>query len=330
MKIGLTYNLREEYLLQGYSAEKLVEMDSPETIEALETTLLELGHSVERIGSLPSLMTLLLQSKKWDLVFNIAEGMQGFSREGQVPALLDAFGIAYTFSDTLTHIVSLHKGFTKNILQANKIRTADFTLISNIDQIKNQRFKYPLFLKPVAEGTGKGINNNSIVYNKKELMRQVKMLLAEFNQPVMVEKYLSGREYTVGVLGTGDRAEVLGVLEIIIKDNSPDKFYSLLNKEECETYVDYLLRTDEMNEIKDLALRAYKALECRDAARIDIKLDEKDKPYVLEINTLSGLHPTHSDLPMLCNQLGIPYRDLIKRIVESAEIRCQVPGVSNK
>ena len=166
MKVGITYDLRDEYLKLGYSEEETAEFDKDSTISAIEDTLIELGHTTERIGNIWDLSKKLLDGKSWDLVFNIAEGLRGIGREAQVPALLDAYNIPYTFSDPLVLALSLHKGMTKRVLRDLGIPTPNFYEVKSIEDIDKVNLEYPLFAKPIAEGTGKGIHADSKIKNK--------------------------------------------------------------------------------------------------------------------------------------------------------------------
>jgi D-alanine-D-alanine ligase len=152
-------------------------------------------------------------------------------------------------------------------------------------------------------------------------------LLERFRQPVLVEQFLSGREFTIGIAGTGDRGEVLGTLEITLKSGAEANVYSYVNKEHCEVLVEYerAHNTDpEVREAEQIALAAWKALGCRDAGRVDLRSDERGRPHFLEVNPLAGLHPFHSDLPMICSAVGMPYVQLIARIVDSAAERVEM------
>jgi D-alanine-D-alanine ligase len=178
---------------------------------------------------------------------------------------------------------------------------------------------YPLFVKPVAEGTGKGISPASRVDTDEALAGACRGLLARFRQPVLVETYLPGREFTVGILGTGPAAAVLAVMEIRLKGVAETAAYSYVNKEECEERVEYRLANDgEAGSAAALALEAWRALGCRDAGRVDLRSDAGGRPHFLEANPLAGLHPEHSDLPIMCALAGIGYDELIGRILDSA------------
>jgi len=319
MKIGLTFDLKTEYLKMGFSDEQAGEFDREDTIDAIENTLIELGYQTERIGHAKQLMNLLLEGKRWDLVFNICEGMYGIGREAQVPAILDVFNIPYTFSDTLVSALTLHKGLTKRVIRDCNIPTADFFIVEHIKQVDVINLKYPLFVKPIAEGTGKGIGSYSKITQPDQLKSVCAQLLEKYKQPVLVETFVSGREFTVGITGTGEDAQVVGVCEVILKKDAEDHAYSYFNKENCEELVIYQV-TEEVvaQECKKVALDSWKALLCRDGGRVDLKLDENGVPNFLEVNPLSGLHPLHSDLPILATQKGVSYKELIKRIMDSA------------
>lgn len=325
MRIGLTYDLRSDYLAAGYGEEETAEFDRGETIDAIADALAELGHQPDRIGHVRQLVERLAGGPRWDLVFNICEGMHGLAREAQVPALLDAYGIAYTFSDPLVMSLSLHKGLTKAVLQEAGVPTARYATLENLQDCAGIDIPYPLFAKPVAEGTGKGITPTSIIRDAVQLQQVARELLDRFRQPVLVEQYLAGREFTVGLIGTGDDSRVLGTFEVLLRSTAEQGVYSYANKERSEEFVDYRLvapsEDEEVREAEAIALKAWRALGCRDAGRIDIRSDSHGRPQFLEVNPLAGLHPTHSDLPMICSAVGMPFRELVDRIIRSAATR---------
>ncbi|HEY4760122.1 MAG TPA: D-alanine--D-alanine ligase [Thermoguttaceae bacterium] len=322
MIIGLTYDLRQDYLAQGYTEEETAEFDRPDTIESIESALEVLGHQTNRIGNAKQLISRLARGDRWDLVFNIAEGLQGSAREGQVPAILDLFEIPYTFSDPLAMALSLHKNLTKTIVQQAGVPTPDFVLVEKLEDVERVNLPLPLFVKPIAEGTSKGISASSKIVDRQALWRACDDLLKRFRQPVLVERFLPGREFTVGLTGTGAQAEVLGTVEVILHVHAEAEVYSYRNKEKCEDLVHYKLvhaETDpEVRRSEEIALTVWGILGCRDAGRIDIRSDAEGRPNFIEANPLPGLHPKHSDLPILCTSLGIPYVSLIERIVQSA------------
>lgn len=319
LKIGITYDLRDDYLAEGYGEEETAEFDRPDTIDAIEQALQDSGYETDRIGNIKSLVKRLAAGQRWDLVFNIAEGLAGFAREAQVPALLDAYVIPYTFSDPLLLSLALHKGFTKHIVRALGIPTPDFAVVENAADAEKVKLPFPLFAKPIAEGTGKGVTPASKIVSQSQLVYVCEQLLAAYRQPVLVETFLPGREFTVGIVGTGKDAGAVGVAEVYLKENAELDAYSYMNKERCEELVEYRKATDGVAaRAKEIALAAWQGLGCRDAGRVDLRTDAQGMPKFLEVNPLAGLHPEHSDLPIICTLNDIPYRELIAIIVDSA------------
>jgi D-alanine-D-alanine ligase len=329
MHVGLTYDLRSAYLAAGYGEEETAEFDREETIDSLAGALERIGHRVDRIGHAKELTQRLVAGDRWDLVFNICEGLRGLGREAQVPAILELYEVPYTFSDALVMAVSLHKGMTKAVLRDAGIPTPRYRVIGSRDDADGtatdgQDFAFPVFAKPVAEGTGKGITPASKVKSLADLWPTCERLLAQFRQPVLVEEFLPGREFTVGFAGTGADAEVIGTLEIVLLDAAEPEVYSYANKEKCEELVEYRPVSNSDPEVaaaEQIGLAAWQALGCRDAGRADLRSDAAGRPQFLEVNPLAGLHPAHSDLPMICTAAGMPYDDLIRRIVDSAATR---------
>ncbi|MFZ5796793.1 MAG: D-alanine--D-alanine ligase family protein [Thermodesulfobacteriota bacterium] len=327
MKIGITFDLRSAYLAMGFSEDETAEFDRDDTIQAIENTLRELGHQTERIGHIKELAAALVAGRRWDLVFNIAEGMYGIGREAQVPALLDAYRIPYTFSDPLVMSLTLDKGVTKRVVRDAGVATSDFCVAATVADAAKVHFPPPWFVKPVAEGTGKGITPASIVRERDTLEARVAELLATYRQPVLIEPYLSGREFTVALLGSGAAARVIGSMEVILLSHAEQGVYSYVNKENCEELVEYrLVRAADdpvVAAAEGIALDAWRVLGCRDAGRIDLRCDGENRPQFIEVNPLAGIHPEHSDLPIICSKVGLPYRDLLAAIVDSAAARIQ-------
>lgn len=319
LKIGMTYDLRDDYLKDGYTHEETAEFDLPDTIEAIEKVIFDNGYQADRIGNIKALTRRLVAGDRWDLVFNIAEGITGFGREAQVPALLEAYNIPYTFSDPLGHALTLHKGMTKHIINDLGIPTPAFHVIKKKEDIGNVKLPFPLFAKPVAEGTGKGITAKSKINTPEELQHICKYLLNTFRQPVLVETYLPGREFTVGIIGTGKEAKALGVIEVILRPTAEKNAYSYENKENYDKLVQYVLVSDnEAKQAMEISLAAWRGLDLQDAGRVDLRSDVRGVPHFMEVNSLAGLNPVRSDLPILCNLLGITYHELISSIIESA------------
>jgi D-alanine-D-alanine ligase len=325
MLIGLTYDLRQEYLDAGFGEEETAEFDRPDTIEAIENTLRELGHETDRIGRVTALVERLDRGDRWDLVYNIAEGMYGIGREAQVPALLDAFNIPYTYSDPLICALSLHKGMTKRIVRDLGLPTPNFVELNSlkdIAQVATAGMSYPLFAKPIGEGTSKGVTSASKITSESQLREVSQRLLAQFNQPVLIEEFLPGREFTVGIVGTGEDAQIVAVMEVNLLANAEAEVYTYTNKELCEDRVKYTLASGPIaTEASELSLAVWRGLGCRDGGRVDVRADRSGRLSFIEVNPLPGIHPEHSDLPIMATLAGWTYRQLIQRIVASASKR---------
>jgi D-alanine-D-alanine ligase len=255
-------------------------------------------------------------------VFSIAEGVKGRSREAQVPALCELFDQRYLFSDPLTLAACLDKAVAKRLVRDAGVPTPSFAVAErNANELLDWA-DFPAFVKPLAEGTGKGCGAASLVHSQAELQVAVSRVIERYRQPALVERYLPGREFTVGLVGNGNDARVLGVCEILLRPNAEANVYSLLNKELCEDLVTYAPASDDEARLAGTrALQAYRALDCRDAARIDFRSDANGVPYFLEANPIAGLNPWHSDLPILAAQNGIEFVALIGMILDAALAR---------
>ena len=316
MKIGLTFDLRSWYIDRGYSMDETAEFDKQETVDALENSLKIMGHETEPIGNTFQLIEALAAGKRWDMVFNIAEGLYGDGRESVVPAILDQYKIPYVFSGPVIMGLSLNKHLAKLVVAAAGVPVSPGCLITELKDLDKCNLKYPLFVKPVSEGTGKGITEKSLVNSSAELKKMVEWILKEFKQPALVEEYLPGREFTVGIVGTGDEAVAIGGMEVICANNLP---YSVEVKENYQDYCKYNpLDADIIDECKSVALSAWKALDAVDAGRVDLKADRNGKICFIEANPLAGLNPVHSDLPILSRMYGIEYQTLMEMIMKSA------------
>lgn len=319
MKLGFTYDLKSDYLALGFSQEQAAEFDAPETIEGISRALLDLGHQVELIGNVHSLLHRLLRGDRWDLVFNICEGMYGLGREAQVPAILDVYKIPYTFSDVVVLSVTLHKAMTKRIVRDLGIPTAPFFVVEKMRDISENNLPFPLFVKPVAEGTGKGIGPHSKVRDAASLEKVCRQLLNTYDQAVLVEAFLPGKEITAGIVGTGEGARVIGMMEVVFGEKETTGIYSYDNKAHYEQFIKYHPVTGPLyDECSRVALSSWRGLGCRDGGRVDLRLDEKGVPNFMEVNPLAGLNPLHSDLPILARMAGISFNGLIGMIMNSA------------
>jgi D-alanine-D-alanine ligase len=296
--------------------DETAEFDKQETIDALEKSLKLMGYETEPVGNTFQLIEALALGKRWDLIFNISEGLYGDGRESVVPAILDQYKIPYVFSGPVIMGLSLNKHLAKLVVAASGVPVSPGRLITKLQDLDSCNLKFPLFVKPVSEGTGKGITEKSLVNSASELRKMAEWILSEFHQPALVEEYLPGREFTVGIVGYGQDAVAIGGMEVICANNLP---YSVEVKENYTNYCTYKpLGDDIVDECKSVALGAWKALDAVDAGRVDLKADRFGKICFIEANPLAGLNPIHSDLPILSRMSGIEYQTLMEMIVKAA------------
>ncbi len=275
-----------------------------------------------------------LRSEKPELVFNFAECAFGISREAQIPAMLDMLQIPYTGSDPLTLTTCLDKARTKEVLSYYNIPNAKFLLVQSIGDLDFFDLTFPVMMKPVAEGSGKGIFNSSFVNNPNDLRERLEANLETYKQPFIIEEYLPGREFTVALLGNNNELEVLPIVEINFNELPEGliPIYSFEAKWVADTRANPLdiftcpAKIDKTLEekIKDIAIRTFKTLRCRDWSRIDIRLDANGEPNIIEINPIPGVLPDPSDnscFPKAARAAGISYEELINKVLLSAAKR---------
>lgn len=347
LNVVLTYNIKQEgfdtpsakypFLKKfNYNSEinqdTFAEWDTEETINAVRDAL-ALYHNVTLVEADNDAFETFRELNP-DIVFNIAEGFNGISREAQIPAMLEFLNIPYTGSDPVTLGICLDKSRTKEILSFYKIPTPQFVLIDKDDDYSSIDFPLPAIVKPVAEGSSKGIYNSSVVRTKEELLREIQKIHQIYNQSALVEKFLEGREFTVAILGNGKDAKVLPIIEMKFEE-LPEGVLPIYSYEakwifdtredpldiyECPANIDERLRT----QIEKIALATYRVLRCRDWSRIDIRLDENDVPNVLEINPLPGILPDPKDnscYPKAARAAGMTYEEMINAVLNEARKR---------
>ena len=320
--VGITYNLRADFARRDNQPTDLwEEFDSEETIDAIGHVLQDEGHHVTKLGGDPGLIDRLRQTPV-DIVFNIAEGLHGRNREAHIPALLEFLNIPYTGSDPLTLSLTLDKAMAKRIVMSHHIPTPRFMKATKIEDVAGLDLCYPLFVKLCYEGSSKGVRLNSKVSDPGTLKERVKWLLENYGPPVLVEEFVSGPEFTVGILGNEDPS-VLGVMQIEIKGVPPgESIYSLEVKREWKEKVRYHcpppVSETLLKKIEEVALQSYCALDCRDVSRVDVRVGEDGIPYFLEVNPLPGLSPVYGDLPIMAGRMGWDYPRLVKTIFHHA------------
>ncbi|MCS6956480.1 MAG: ATP-grasp domain-containing protein [Patescibacteria group bacterium] len=330
--IVLLYNQRHVYPdPNDYRNQIEADFDDPQTTSWQIKHLKNLGFNVIPIeANEKAYFKLYRLRKKIDLVFNVSEGIYGLDREAQMPAILEMLQIPYLGSSPLTQAIVLDKAKTKEILIAYNISTLSFQIFKNENEKLNRKLKFPLIVKPLAQGSSAGITNESVVFNEKKLKCQIKKIINAFNQPVLVESFLKGREFSVAMIG--NPPEILPIIEpnhkILPKNYLP--FDSLEVKwylEENEKFKNYLQCPAKISKklekkIKNICFNTWKALNIRDWCRIDIKCDEFENPYVLEVNSPPGIIPPEvsmtSYFPLAARAKNINYEELLKKLIEVA------------
>lgn len=333
LMVGIAYDLKADFeraalKLAGEAElpeDAFEEYDSEATVAALEDALASNGYQSRRLGSGRAFLSRIM-SEPGDLVFNIAEGYGTRSREAHVPSALEMLGVPYTHSDPLTLALTLDKAMAKRVAAAAGVPTPRFAVVEHLDDARGLDLSYPRIAKPLFEGSSMGIRKHSRVTNHEDFMELITELLRLYREPVLVEEFASGPEFTVGILGTGAGAAVIGAMEIVPRNCSAAEFvYSLEVKrnylEEVAYHVPPKRPTELVRQIEDVALAAYRSLGCRDVGRVDVRLSEDGDPKFLEVNPLPGLNPVTGDLVILARGNGISYHELIGRIVENARIR---------
>jgi D-alanine-D-alanine ligase len=317
LRIGFTFNMKRVDSKAGDDAE--AEYDAPETIEAIRDGLESYGHIVLPFEATADLPRQLMESPV-DLVFNIAEGVAGRNREAAVPALCELMGIPYTGSDAATLSIALDKALSKKVLRQHGVLTPEFQLMETGRERLSPKLVFPLIVKPNQEGSSKGVSAHASVVDDEEGLREVvKELLDKYRQPALIEHYVAGREFTVGLLGD-KRPRVLPPMEILFLDkDNPRPVYDYQIKQEWEKYVAYQcpahLSPAELKAIERVARETFVALDCRDVARVDLRMDEAGDFWVLEVNPLPGLTPNYSDLCLIANAANMSYHSLIGEIL---------------
>ncbi len=314
IRVGFTYNVK-----RTHDGDEQAEFDPPETIIAISNALARQGFIVVHLEATPDLPRVLAEADV-DLIFNIAEGVEGRNREAQVPALCELLGIPYTGSDSATLAIALDKALCKKVLSQHGVPTPKFQVMETGRERLDQELKFPLIVKPNAEGSSKGIGTASVVDSEEELRLKVASIIDRYRQPALVEEYVHGREFTIGLLGNKRRLRVLPPMEIRFKDaNLSRPVYDYVVKQEWEKHVEYecpaRLTEAETRAIEKVARAVFSSLECRDFARVDLRMAPDGKIYVFEVNPLPGMTPGYSDLVLISKGAGMDYDQLMAEIM---------------
>jgi D-alanine-D-alanine ligase len=346
--VGLLYNLKKHIEVRPAAPpDALAEYDSTETVAAIEAALRSAGHDVIPLEADTTLLDTVRRAAP-DICFNIAEGLHGDARESHAPALLEMLRIPYTGSRVLAHAISLDKGAAKHMWRDAGLPTTPFQVLRHGDERVNGPLQYPLFIKPLREGSGMGIDSGSIAANERQLRERVSWLIRTYRQPALVEAYLPGREFTVGLIGNGRTAHarlrpdiydsagyhLFPVLEIDPTIGAGRGVYNTAAKayvpgeHGAPTYTcPAAIPGDLVAELKRLAVAAFQAIDALDVGRVDFRLGRDGRSYLMEINTLPGLNPLVSDLCIMARAESFPYDDLINEILQLAVERYEAEGL---
>ena len=316
MKVAVLANLKEDAPISPDDPPgRWDDLDDRVTVDMILDSLHSIGHQAKYF---PAGFESVQELKKYnpDLCFNSGEGHFGASREAQMPAILDTLQIPYTCAGVLGMSLSHNKHIAKRMFRCSGLPTANFFVLRDPTDLKEQKLNYPLFVKPAYEGSSIGINENALVRNREELEKQVKWVWENVHAHILVEEYIEGREFTLGMLGD----EVLPIVEIV----SPTGFYSNEQKEDLESEVYRVcpahLPAEKTEEFRKLALKAKNALELEDVCRMDMRMDAAGNPYILEVNPIPLMHPDpeQASLVYAARAAGYSYQDIIRKIIESA------------
>ena len=327
-RVGLTYNVKSEYVLKpGDPPDLIAEFDHEETVAHIEKALKEAGHEVVRLGNARQLLERRGKLDV-DIVFNIAEGYEGRNRESHVPILLEMLRVPFVGADGLTLGLTLDKVLTKKVLIAEGIPTPRYAEVADPDKLWQVDLSFPLIVKLRCEGSSKGLSDKSLVNSPQELRRQAHWLLDTYKgSSVFVEEFIEGQEFTVALIGT-DAPEVYPVCQIAL-DGATDlgrKFFTFAYLRAGSDYLCPAPIPDALaRQMQELALRTYRAVDCRDFGRVDFRVDRKGKPYVLEINPLPSLS-TEDVFSSIAKTRGLTHYRIIQHILEMALVRTGLLG----
>ncbi|MBU0494603.1 MAG: D-alanine--D-alanine ligase [Chloroflexi bacterium] len=340
MRVALTYNLIRSYMFRTGPLDRFAEYDSQETIAALVAAIEAGGHEITPLEA-DECIAEKLKAARPDIVFNIAEGLRGESRESHVPAICEMLGLPYTGSGPLTLALCLNKARTKEILTLYGIPTAPFQVFRSPHDALDSRLRWPLIVKLLHEGSSMGLSEHSVVDDEAALREQVAYLTQTYGEPCIVEEYIVGREFTVGVLGGNGTPRVLPIIEVRFKKArgivlfEPDApvIPLILQERGTDPEVEHVLHAanhhaicpadidDELAQrIQDTAIRAFGALGCRDWCRMEMRQGSDNQLYVLELNPIAGIDPTYW-LPRAARVAGLSYAEFVNEILGYALVR---------
>jgi D-alanine-D-alanine ligase len=330
LRVAVLFNLKKNAPHDGLlPPDAWADLDSEVTVDAIASALRQAGHQVILLEGNPDAFETLRRERP-DIAYNICEGHRGDAREAQIPAMLEMLGIPYTASRVLAQALSLDKAMCKRLFSFHGLPTPPFQVFERSDEALAPDLTFPLFVKPGWEGTGMGVTPRSIVHDEASLREQVQYVIGTYQQGALVEQYLGGREFTVAVMGNG-KLTTFPPMEVDLSECPPEErgLYTARIKSELGELPRYLCPapiSDALSEeMQEAAIGAFRAIGAADIARVDFRMDDAGRPYILEINALPGVNPVLSDLCIYTNMLGIPYDWLINRILDLACVRWGLP-----
>ena len=329
-RVGLTYNLKKDYVFKpGDPPDANAEFDHEDTIGVIEDAIRGGGHDVVRLGTARSLLNQVELIKTLDIVFNLAEGDEGRNRESQVPIILEMLRVPCVGADGLTLGLTLDKILTKKILIAEGVPTPRFAELRDASEVWKMPLEYPLIVKPRYEGSSKGLRKASRVANAQELAEQVGWVTSTYKQPALVEEFIEGQEFTVAIIGNNPpQVQPITQIQIEGKMDLGDLFYTFEHIRSGANYITPAPIDEALRQrLADVALKTYQAVECLDFGRVDIRVDRRDNPYVLEINPLPSLS-TEDVFMCVAKALGISFEEIIRRVLDAALVRCGLQNPS--
>jgi D-alanine-D-alanine ligase len=326
MKIGFTYDLKSDHsVAKDLPDDVLAELDREETILEIEQAIESGGYKVVRIGHVRNLLERVRGELNVDIIFNICEGLRTRNRESEVPIILDIFKLPYVGSDGLTMGLTLDKAMAKKAFVADRVPTPKYFVASPKD-INIGSMKFPLIVKPKHEGSSKGISQDSVVRNEKELKAQVSEIAALYKQDALVEEFISGTEFTVLVIGNKTPVAFEPV-QIGVCGNVELGDIVYTSRHVTTDEIVYICPAKISKKLKEkimrIAVLAYKSVDCRDFGRVDFRVDKKGNPYVLEINPLPSLS-TDDVFPLIAKAHKSTYNEFILKIIDAALGRCNL------
>lgn len=315
--VGLVYTdvaqLSEEEGLKDPKRQKQISA----TVKAIDEALLHNGHRVTLLPATPHLLSDISAQGDIDIIFNSCQGITNREQQANIVGMLELLDVPFVGSGLSAQVIGMHKALTKQIFRAVGVPTPQFQVFITGKEELEEILTFPLIVKPEHEGSSRGINQDSVVYDREGLIHQVRSVIEEFNQPALVEEFIPGREFTIGILGTL-MPRVLPVIEVRFNNLSGFQTLQMKSQEDFDVQCPAELSEDKTRELRQMVLRAYQAVGCRGLARIDARMDDKGNFFFIEINTLPGMQPNYSDIPRAAEAAGFTFSELIEELLQEA------------